>query len=295
MVTGAGGHLGGKAVEALASAPWCQSIVAVVYGAEEPVFSEAARRKLRMIRDDLTAPGGQWEKALGEVDAVIHFAAVNPVPDSSWDEAIASFDMTQNIGYAALRHGVRRMVFCSSNHVVGGYKDPPLSNRMGPGELSTAIPPAPGTRWMNGEHQVDSTPYAASKILGERCMAALAAASGGRLTTVSIRIGWALPGDNRATDVNLSGSPGAEGSEPTDEASIVALRWFRNMWLSNSDFSQLVQASLSADPASWPSPAVTVNGVSNNGGMDWSLKEGRTWLEYEPREDLFAILRGATS
>ncbi len=291
MVTGAGGNLGGKIVETLAARPWCRRIVATLFGDEAPVFSPPAQAKLTVVRGDLTRRDPAWERAMDGVDAVIHGAAVNPVPAQSWDDAAASFDMIEALGLAALRHGVRRMVFFSSNHVMGGYKDAPLGQRIGPGKLTTQLPSAPGTHWANGAMVTDSTAYAASKLMGERCMAQLAAAGGGALTTVTIRIGWVLRGDNRAVDINLSGKSGGEtAAGQLDAESENTLRWFRAMWLSNRDLAQLVEKSVTADPASWPAHGVLVNGVSRNRGMGWSLDEARRFLGYEPEDDLYVEL-----
>lgn len=291
MVTGAGGNLGGKAIEKLAEAAWCRTIIGTVYGDEAPRFSPAATAKLRLVRADLTRFDTAWESALPGTDAILHCAAANPVPDASWAENAASFDMVQALGLAALRHGVRRMVFLSSNHVMGGYKDPPLASHLAPGGLTTTIEPAPGTRWTHGADVTDSTGYAASKLMGERCMALLAAHSQGALTTVTIRIGWVQRGANRAADINPSGTPGGMAAAgPLDAAGETNLRWFRAMWLSNRDFTQLVEKSLTADPAAWPGHAVLVNGVSRNRGMGWSLEEARDYLGYEPVDDLYADL-----
>ena len=293
MVTGAGGNLGGKAVEALAAAPWCKRIIGTLFGDEAPQFSAAAQAKLTLIRADLSRFDPAWDAPMAGVDALLHCAAANPTPEATWEEAAVSFDMIQALGLSALRHGVRRIVFLSSNHVMGGYKDAPLADRIGPGLLTPALPPAPGTHWFNGTEDRDSTGYAASKLMGERCMALLAAASGGRLTTVTIRIGWVLRGKNYARGINLSGTPG--GAAESDEAglspaSATALRWFRAMWLSNRDFTQLIEKSLTADAAGWPSPGILVNGNSRNRGMGWSIAEAQRWLGYDPQDDLYIEL-----
>ena len=290
MVTGAGGNLGFKTVEMLARAPCCRRVVGVVHGRHPELPSDIVA-KVTIVRGDLTRRGGQWEDAMQGIDAVVHYAAKNPVPDSTWDEALASFDMTQNVGLAALRHGVRRFVFCSSNHAVGGYKDEPLASEIGVGGLRTDLPAGPGTRWTNGDKYTDSTPYAASKVMGERLVLALAGESDGRMSGVSIRVGWTLPGDNRAEDISVSGSPSDQDSgTPLDEDGARTLSWFRGMWLSNGDLERLVLASVGADPSSWPTPAVVVNGVSKNAGMAWSLDEGRRYLGYEPQDDVYAKL-----
>lgn len=290
MITGAGGNLGQKAVEALAAAPWCRQIIGTLHGDEAPQFSETAQAKLRLIHADLTRRESGWEEAMAECDALLHCAAVRPVPEASWLEAALAFDMIEIVGLAALRLGLRRMVFFSSNHVMGGYKDEPLASRIGPGRLTVAMPPAPGTKWRNGAIVNDSTPYAASKLIGERAMAALAREAGSQLTTVTIRIGWCQPGENRPETLNISGSPGLVGAPPTDPEDQRTLRWYRGMWLSNHDFCRLVRNSLSADPAGWPGPAILVNGMSRNRDMPWSLTEAETWLDYAPEDDVYATI-----
>jgi nucleoside-diphosphate-sugar epimerase len=65
--------------------------------------------------------------ALAGVDAVIHLAAQNPNPDASWEDASASFDMTAKLVDTCAKASVSRLVFASSNHVMGGYKDTPVA------------------------------------------------------------------------------------------------------------------------------------------------------------------------
>lgn len=290
MVTGAGGNLGQKAVEALAAAPWCRQIIGTLHGDESPEFSETARAKVRLIQADLARRESGWEDAMAEADAVLHCAAYRAVPEASWQDAAISLDMVQLVGLAALRHGLRRLVFFSSNHVMGGYKDAPLADRIGPGSLTPQLPPAPGTKWRNGETWTDSTPYAASKLMAERVVAAFAREQGSSLSTVTIRIGWCQPGENRPEAVNISGSPGLVGEVPKTAEDARTLRWFRAMWLSNHDFARLVRNSIGADPAGWPGPAILVNGMSRNRDMGWSLTEAETWLDYAPEDDLYATI-----
>jgi len=225
------------------------------------------------------------------VDAVIHLAAIHSTPDATWEQALASYGMTLNVLQAAATRGVHRFVFASSNHAMGAYKDQPLAGTIGPGKLVAELDPAPGTRWHNGIEAVHSLAYGTSKAMGERLCKAVAAVSGGRLSIVSLRIGWALPDDNDPNDINHSGTADTPvpGSVP-DEASRIALRWFRNMWLSNDDLRRLFIAAVTADPARWPAPAIVVNGVSNNRGMDWGLDTGRSLIGYDPRDDLYARL-----
>lgn len=295
MVTGAGGNLGGKAVEALAAAPWCRQIIGTIHGEEAPVFSETAAAKVSLIRADLSRRETGWEEAMANCDAVLHAAAYRPVPEASWQEAAIALDMVQAVGLAALRLGLRRLVFFSSNHVMGGYKDAPLAETLHPGSLAASTPPAPGTHWWNGTHMLDSTPYAAAKLMGERVVAGLARESGGTLSTVSVRIGWAQPGDNRPQTISIAGSPEAAATPPQTAEDHRSLAWFRSMWLSNNDFARLVRGSLSADPAHWPRHDIVVQGMSRNRGMAWSLTEAETWLDYAPEDDAFAALDAAAA
>jgi nucleoside-diphosphate-sugar epimerase len=73
---------------------------------------------------------------------------------------------------------------------MGGYKEADL----GPGELTTALPPDPGTWFHTPAGPQRYLAYAASKLMGERIVAAGAVASGGLMTGVSLRIGWCQGG-----------------------------------------------------------------------------------------------------
>ena len=292
LVTGAAGNLGRKIIAALAGAPWCRRIVGVDLRADPASFVPETAGKLALVVGNLADPAGDWRAGLIGVEAVIHLAADNPDVDATWRQAATSFDMTANIGLAAGAAGVRRLVFASSNHVMGGYKDQPLSATLKPGTLSTALPPAPGTKWHDGTRDQDSTAYATAKLMGERFCTALAARSAGALTAVSIRIGWAQPGDNRAATISHAGSViGGMPAADTDETRR-DLRWFRSMWLSNQDLATLFLAAVAADPAGWPAPGIVVNGMSANRDMDWDIEATRRLLGYRPSDDLFAALAG---
>ncbi|WP_201842245.1 NAD-dependent epimerase/dehydratase family protein [Microvirga zambiensis] len=288
LVTGASGNIGRKIVEALAPAPWCNRIVALDLAASSDKFSPAAATKLQAVSGDLRHAVGDWTSAFIGIDACVHLAAQNPDVDASWSEAANSFDMTVNVGMACLRHGVGRLVFASSNHVMGGYKDAPLSDGLKPGQLTTDLAPAPGTKWHDGTNFQDSTPYATAKLMGERFTSDIARQSEGRLTGISVRIGWAQPGENLPRTISHAGSVIGGIPEAKDDAARRDLRWFRNMWLSNADLTALFLAAVSADAAPWPEPAIIVNGMSANRGMDWDLSSAIRWLNYRPNDDLYA-------
>lgn len=291
VVTGAGGNLGAKAVESLAAMPWCEKVIGFYSPNRAPVVPVGAEAKVDVVRADLTDANGSWRDHLRNVDTVVHFAAKNPVPESSWSDAASSFDMTANLGLASLQHGVSRFVLCSSNHAMGGYKDAPLNIGLAPGDLREDLPPGPGTRWHDGKKQIDSTPYGASKVMGESFTVALAASSGGKMSAISLRVGWALPGDNDPADISVSGSPTGQGSTTAaSEEEAQTLRWFQGMWLSNRDFDQLLFQSILAGCASWPTPGIIVNGVSANKGSLWSLEAAAKLIGYAPQDDLHLLI-----
>jgi nucleoside-diphosphate-sugar epimerase len=288
LLTGAGGNLGRKLIDHLLRTEWCEAIIAVdrTLAALEAVPADA---RVRRIEADLKDPADpRWRDALSGADAVVHLAAQNPDPDAPWTDATASFDMTLHMVLGSAAAGVKRLVFASSNHVMGRYKDPPLADGLAPGTLRTDLAPGPGTRWFNGREIVDGIAYATSKLMGERLCAATASLSGGAFTTVAVRIGWCQPGGNDPRTINSSGVAGAKPvAGPDGERD---LRWFRNMWLSNRDFVRVMERALLADAAGWPTPGIVVNGMSANTGMAWDVETTRRLIGYEPQDDIWRSL-----
>src|SRR5262245_26549643 len=71
---------------------------------------------------DLSTWGGWWEQFRG-VDVVFHFAA-DPEAYRPWSDLIGpNVDALIHTYHAAVTGGVKRVVFASSNHVMGGYQD----------------------------------------------------------------------------------------------------------------------------------------------------------------------------
>ena len=259
-------------------ATWCSAIIGID---PKPLVDSG---KFHAIAADLRDPHDQrWIAPVGQADAVVHFAAQNPWPDSSWPEGVQSFDMTLNL-LQHVGHAPCRFIFASSNHVMGGYKDAPLPA----GEtLNAATPPRPGTRFFDGYEYRTPSAYGSSKLLGERAVAARAAVT--QLTAVNIRIGWVQQGENRPESVNPGGGGKRIGPALPDQAELDrAITWYRGMWMSNRDFLQLLEKALTAPADRWPDRTIVVSGVSNNSGTAWSLDEGRRWLGYEPLDDVAA-------
>lgn len=205
---------------------------------------------------------GRWEPAWVEqfrgADAVVHLAA-DPTAHQTWPNLVGpNVDAVVNVFLAAAAGGVRRVVFASSNHVMGGYQHDPTPL------LTPDLPPRPGAHYASGGHQRDSTAYGSAKLFGERVGKCFAEAHG--LSAVAVRIGWTRIGDNRAEEVPPERGP-----------------WFRLMWLSNRDYCQLMERCVLAD---LPAPFVVVNGMSANTGMRWDVETTRRLVGYEPQDDV---------
>ncbi len=302
-VTGGLGNLGTKLLHHLARTTPCARLIGLDVRAPsveqlEALQAAAAQNRtgaapaVELLECDLNDPcDNRWRDALARVQAVVHFAACNPYPDASWDEAALSIDMTLNVALAAADSpSVERFIFATSNHVMGRYKDNPLAATVGPGELHPDRPLGVGTVWEKAEPPLDATAYSTTKMVGERICRSLGARSGGSTSFVSVRIGWCQPGENRPGTLNATGEPGTESggaeSHPDAEGYQRAQRWFRLMWLSNRDFVHLFERAVNADASGWPAPAIVVNGMSANSGMAWSLEETRRCLGYQPVDDV---------
>ena len=211
---------------------------------------------------DLSKWSQHWVKHFNGVNVVIHLAG-NPLAHQTWPNVIGpNIDATIHVFEAAAKAGVQRVIFASSNHVMGGYKDDPGAVRLAPD-----TPPRPGARYQVAGEQRDSTPYASAKLFGERLGKCYADTRG--LSVIAIRIGWVRPGENLARDVPLERGP-----------------WFRLMWLSNRDFCQLMERCIEAENAA---PFVILNGMSANTGMRWDIEGTKKLVGYEPLDDVTGV------
>ena len=289
-IIGALGNLGIKLLHHLSTQDTLQRLVGLDVRAVSSQVA-ASLPRVEWVQGDLADwQDRRWREVVAGVDALVHFAAVNPYPEATWQEAALSLDLTLHLVNAAVDSGrTQRVVFATSNHVMGRYKDDPLWDSVGPGELSTALPPGTGTVWHTGEKQMDSTPYATAKLYGERVCQAAAARVQGRTTFAAVRIGWCQPGENQPATLSAAGTPTQNRQAGSAEGAMArADRWYREMWLSNRDFLQLFTRALTAEGKDWPGGYVLVNGMSGNRGMKWSLAETRRWLGYEPTDDVYA-------
>lgn len=112
-------------------------------------------------------------RALDGMDAVVHLAG-NPEPDSHWADLEGSnVDAFSALLAAAQSHGVRRVVFASSVHAMGGYE----GSRRWP--IDPSWPPSP------------CCAYGATKAFDEALARAYAYRS--PMSLVALRLGWTTP------------------------------------------------------------------------------------------------------
>jgi uronate dehydrogenase len=247
LITGAAGNLGAKLRRHLQGA----------YSLR--LLDIDAHANTEIVRADLSRWHQSWVNQFSGIDAVIHLAG-NPLAHQTWPNVIGpNIDATIHVFEAAAAAGVKRVIFASSNHVMGGYKDDPSVT-----PLTPETPPRPGARYEVQGEQRDSTPYAAAKLFGERLGKCYADTRG--LSVIAVRIGWVRPGDNLPQDVPPERGP-----------------WFRFMWLSNRDFCQLMERCIDAE--NLPSFAI-LNGMSANTGMRWDIETTRKLVGYEPQDDV---------
>jgi hypothetical protein len=196
LITGACGNLGRK----LRSA-WTDVYDMVLIDGQAPDDDSD------VIAADLSVLDEDWMTHFHGVDTVVHLA-----DDSSeaapWDELIGpNLDTLFNVLHAAALAGVDRIVFASSNHVMGGYQ------HYRDDLIAVDLPPLP------------DGPYGVTKLVGERVGRSLAKSFD--LTFIALRLGWNQPGGNRPETL------------PHD--------WARKTWLSNGDLVRLFDCAVEAE------------------------------------------------
>jgi len=224
----------------------------------ELVLLDKVAADAEIIAADLSQWNESWVRHFENVEAVVHLAG-DPVSFHAWPELVGpNIDAMLNVFEAAAQSGAKRVVFASSNHVMGGYQDEPGT------PITTQLPPRPGLRFTAEGAPRESSAYGATKLFGERVGRHYAAARG--LEVIAVRIGWVWRGNNVPSEL-----PAERGE------------WFRKMWLSDRDFLHLMDCCLSAILLE---PFVVANGMSANSGMRWDLSETKRVLGYAPRDDV---------
>jgi NAD+ dependent glucose-6-phosphate dehydrogenase len=247
LITGAAGNIGTKIRQSLTGR------------CELRLLDRDARGDAEILEVDLSKWSDKLTDAFQDIDVVVHLAA-NPDDTESWSNLIdPNLDATINTFIAASQNDVARLIFASSNHVMGGYKKWGQMIR-----LTSKVPPIPGTQYSLDDEEVDSTPYAATKLFGERLGKCFAESSD--MQVIAVRIGWVQEGENKPDMM----------PEEFD-------KWFKAMWISNSDLCQLIEKCITVELRD---QFTIINGMSNNSPMIWDLEEAKKAVGYAPEEGI---------
>ncbi len=196
LITGASGNIGRKLRDAWVGM-YELILLDVEGGASDP----------DVIVADLGEFDEEWVAHFSGVDTVVHLAA-NTDELASWEDVErANLDALGNVFHASALAGVERLIFASSNHAMGGYKE------LGDIPITVDLPPRP------------DGPYGATKLVGERLGKSLASAFD--LAFIALRLGWIQVGANLAETL----------PDP----------WARDMWLSNGDLIRLFDCAVEAE------------------------------------------------
>lgn len=189
------------------------------------------------------------------VDAIVHLAGDARV-DAPWAAVLSdNIAGTAALFEAARLEGVDRVVFASSNHVVGQLEV----------EGAPGIYDGSGGRIIGADEEFrpDSL-YGVSKAFGETLGRYYSDRHG--LRVVCLRIGSVVPGDDPWLHA------GRLGGDPAEH-----YRRLRATWLSHRDCAELVVAALEADVR-----FAVVYGVSNNRRRFWDLGPAERLLGFRP-------------
>ncbi len=196
LITGACGNIGRKLRRA-----WADVYdLVLIDRLDDPDDPEIITADLEILDDE-------WITHFHGVDTVVHLAA-NTDEHAPWDDLIGpNIDVLANVFHAAALAGVERVIFASSNHVMGGRH----KSDNEPIDVDS-IPMPDG-------------PYAVTKLIGERLGRSLGRAFD--MTFIALRLGHIQEGPNRPETL-------------PDE-------WARQMWLSNADLIRLFDCAVEAE------------------------------------------------
>lgn len=235
LITGSNGLIGGILWKSLADS-------FDLYGLDQQKQTDAQN----VLQADISQPD-QVEQAfrrIPDLTYVIHLAGDARV-GADWDSAFhVNIGGTRNVYAAAQRHGVKRVVFASSNHVTGAYEGfpPGLHTLQNVAMITTRDPIRPDGF------------YGVSKAAGEAIARMYFELHG--LESICLRIGSVIREDNPA------GNPRMQCT-----------------WLSHRDLVQLMRRSLLAEVKFG-----IYYGVSNNKNRFWNITDAERDLGYHPQD-----------
>ena len=197
VITGASGNIGRKLVDHLLLNDKFQVIG--LDKKNEPPYSVADT--------DLTLWDETWVSKFEGVDVVVHLAA-DRYPTADWSTILPlNIDMMLNVYEASRLHKVKRIIFASSNWVLGGYR---FEDGV---TLTHETPPRP------------VNPYGASKLFAERYGKQLSDRE--NISVINLRIGY-----NQWLRNNVP-SPAMELGA-----------WGQMLWLSDRDYCNAMELAI---------------------------------------------------
>lgn len=159
-----------------------------------------------IIQADLTKYEEAWARHFADADCVVHLAA-DRSPSAPWSSIVPlNIDLLINVYEAARLKGAKRIVFASSNWVLGAY-------RFRRDRLTPDTPPEP------------VNPYGAAKLFGERLGKSLSERTG--ISVINLRIGY-----NQWLRDNRPGPAMELGA------------WGQMLWLSDRDYLQAMERAI---------------------------------------------------
>ncbi len=198
------------------------------------------------------------------VSAVVHLAA-SPAVEAPWPDVLRNNLIgTYNVFEAARTAGVERVVFASSNHVIGMYEvegAPEIYRLDDPRVYDDTV-----------EIRPDSL-YGVSKAFGEALGRMYMERYG--LKVFCLRIGGVLPNDDPTAPDVVSASPPL-----LDLAAEERRQRVRAIWQSQRDCVHLIDRCLAVNGIDW----AVVYGISDNPRQFWDLSSARELLGYRPQD-----------
>ena len=241
LVTGAAGQIGGIIRDKLGYRYDLAGLDVVDCGWETSFTADIA---------DLDAIRPAFEG----VDVVVHLGA-DPSPQAVWESVLPNNIVgARNVYEAARLAGARRVVFASTNHVVGFYplKEDPYK-AIYDGRLGEVRRPF---RMLDDKDSRPDSLYGVSKSFGEALGSYYHDQFG--LSVISLRIGWVMTPD-----------------DPAFEPAALSL------WLSHRDAAQLAQKAIEAPRSAG---FAIVYGMSRNALRIWDIESGEREIGFAPQD-----------
>jgi len=286
VITGAAGNLGRKAATHLLNSKTQRYKIILLDAAPCPKEYQdvkgATGNTFQYIQSDLSKLDKAWVEKLRSAYACFMFAAQNPQPDASAYDAFRSMMISSNLLEACATLKIPRVIFASSNHVMGGLMKDTRGKK-----IEADARPVVGTKYHIPYASMDSTLYASAKIATEAQIRSMV--ESGRLArAIILRIGFCQSGKNEKRTLPVTGKSDKDSSgrstsgrhEASEEAHHI-MEWWKGMYLSNDDFAKLVDRCLAPDLNKNAKKVMFANGVSANPSSRWSLEND---ICYQPSQ-----------